>query len=198
MNVGYLVRWAAVTAAVLALLTACATPAPPVRADYDHAVNFNSYRTFGFPPTTGTDRGGYETLATSHFKEAVRREMTVRGYTYTETAPDLLVNFYTEFHDKTEVYSYPGWAMGSWGFYRGHPRYGYYNAWPYYGPDIDVVQYKAGTLKLDVVDAARKHIVWEASVEERLTDESQDNSQPLIDRLVTEMFRRFPRGVAAQ
>ena len=176
------------------LFAGCATPPPVVHSDYDHGVNFANYRTFGFPPSAGTDRGGYETLATSHFKEAVRREMTVRGYTYAETSPDLLVNFYSEVRDKTQVYTYPGWAMGGFGFYRGRPRYGYFSAWPFYEPDIDVVQYKSGKLKLDVVDAAHKQVVWEASVEEPLTDQSQDNPQPMIDRLVTEMFKKFPRG----
>jgi hypothetical protein len=178
------------------LLTACVTSGPVVHTDYDHAANFTAYRTFGFPENTGTDRGGYQTLATSHFKEAVRREMTARGYSYVESGPELLVNFYSEVHDKTQVYPspYPGPYFGTFGFRYGRPRFGFFSAWPFYEPDVDIVQYKSGTLKLDVVDAAHKQLVWEARVEERLTDQAQDNPQPMIERLVAEMFKKFPRS----
>jgi hypothetical protein len=184
--------------AAATLLTACATPPPVVHADYDHGANFAAYHTFGFPPNTGTDRGGYETLATSRLKEAATREMSARGYTYNENSPDLLVNFYSEVRDKTEVYSSPGWFVGSVGWHHGLPRYGYYGfgAGPFYDPYVDVVQYKSRKLKLDVVDAARKKVVWEANVEDRLSEEAQDNPQPLIEQLVTAMFRKFPRGAS--
>ncbi len=189
----------ALAVVTLLLAAACATDrGPPVRSDFDRSIDFSSYKTFGFPENTGTDRGGYTTLVTNHFKEAVRREMTVRGYTYSEASPDLIVNFYNELKDKTRVYSRPGWATtGVWGFGYGRPRYGFYSAWPfYYDNDIDVVQYKSGAIKLDVVDAARKQVVWEANVEERLTDQAQDNPQPVIARLVTELFKKFPRSAS--
>lgn len=183
--------------AVLALLTACATQRGPlIRSDYDRTVDFSAYQTFGFPDNMGTDRGGYTTLVTSHFKDAVRREMTLRGYTYSESAPQLLVNFYQESRDRTRIYSYPGWGPPWWGWGHGfyRPRYGFYSAWPFFYDDLEVVQYRTGTIRVDVIDAARKQVVWEASAEEQLTDAAQDNPQPMIARLVTELFRKFPRS----
>ena len=47
-------------------------------------VNFASYQTFGFPEQTETDRGGYSTLITSYFKQAVRQQMETRGYQYVD------------------------------------------------------------------------------------------------------------------
>ena len=47
---------------------------------------------------------------------------------------------------------------------------------------------------MDVVDAKRQQTIWEASAEERLTDTAIDNPQPNISRLVTELFRKYPRG----
>lgn len=183
------------------LLSACAAKGPLVRSDFNKSVDFGAYRTFGFPPATGTDRGGYATLVTTYFKDAVRREMSVRGYEYSETKPDLLVNFYSEARDKTEVTSRPG-ALTGFGYYGygrprfGYPRYGWYSNWPFYDSDIDVVNYKAGTFKLDVIDAQKEQTIWEARVEERLTEASQESPQPNIARLVTEMFRKYPRGAA--
>ena len=104
------------------VLAGCASKGPVIRSDYDRSVDFSTLHTFGFPAKTGTDRGGYATLITSHFKEAIKREMTVRGFTYTDTNPDILVNFYSEARDKTEVYSYPSGYMGT-GY--GFPGYGF-------------------------------------------------------------------------
>jgi len=170
-----------------------------VRSDFDRRVDLSSYHTFGFPENTGTDRGGYTTLITTYLKDAVRREMTVRGYAYSETSPDLFVNFYSDVRDKTQVYGYGGypWYGGAFAFhgaygYRHYP-YGFYGGWPYYYPPYDVVQYQSGTLRLDLVDAKLKQVVWEASAEERLSDEEQNNVQPLVGRLVTDMFTKFPR-----
>jgi hypothetical protein len=181
----------------------CGSKGPVIRSDYDRTVDFAALHTFGFPPKTGTDRGGYATLVTSHFKEAIKREMTVRGFTFAETNPDILVNFYSEAYDKTEVYSHPSGYMGlgygypGYGFPGyGYPRYGWYSAYPFYG-DVDVVSYTQGVLKIDAVDAKREQTIWEAHVEERLTDKAQDNPQPTIARLVTAMFAKFPYGASA-
>ena len=62
---------------------------------------------------------------------------------------------------------------------------------------MDVVSYTAGLLKVDVVDPNRQQTIWEASVEERLTDKAQDNPQATISRLITAMFAKFPHGAAA-
>jgi hypothetical protein len=178
------------------VILSCASSGPAIRSDYDHSADFASLRTFGFPAQTGTDRGGYATLITAHFKEAIKREMTVRGYTYSDTNPDMIVNFYSEARDKVQVYSHPSGYMGM-GYGYGYPRYGWYSAWPFYFNDVDVVTYTAGLLKVDVVDPNRQQTIWEASVEERLTDKAQDDPQSTISRLITAMFAKFPHGAAA-
>ena len=186
--------------ALVAIVSVGCASGPTIRSDFDRSTNFAAYRTFGFPAQTGTDRGGYATLVTSHFKEAIKREMTVRGYTYAEAEPDILVNFYSDVRDKTKVYSSPGPYMGGFGYGYGHPygypRYGWYSAWPYYD-GVDVVTYTAGTLKIDVVDPKRNQTIWEASIEDRLTDKAQDNPQATIARLITAMFAKYPHGAGA-
>lgn len=182
--------------AALALLAGCGTSAPKVRSDYDRNVNFAGYKTFGFPPSPSTDRGGYATLVTQYFKDAVTHEMTAHGYSYSETEPDLLVNFYSSTHEKVDVYpNYYGsmWLGYGYGYGRyGYPRYGWYSGWPYYEPAVDVVKYTAGQFKIDVIDAKRLQTVWEASVEDRLTETALDNPQPNIARLVSLMMTKVP------
>lgn len=178
---------AAITAVLL--VAGCATNrAPPSRIDYDKKADFSVYRTFGFPKETGTDRGGYSTLVTSYFKSAVTTAMEVRGYKYTEDHPDLLVNFFMNTRDRTEVRSQPSASLG-YGYY-GY-RYGLYNAWPMYDEDRTVT-YKVGTINIDIVDAEKKQLVWEGVSEGRVSDEAMANPKVAVNAVVTELMRQYP------
>jgi len=183
-----------IAAFALCFLAACAAQGPKVHVDYDHAADFNVYRTFGFLKETGTDRGGYSTLVTSYFKSAVRREMEARGFRYVEADPDLMVNFYMAARDVTDVYSYPSASLG-YGYY-GY-RYGLYTAWPFYDRDIETVHYKVGTANVDIVDAKRKQMIWEGVAEGRLTDAAMANPQATINSTVADLFKKFPGKPAA-
>lgn len=180
-------------AATLALLTACAS-GPKVRSDQDPGANFASYRTWNFAPDLGTDRAGYSTLVTSHFKTAVAREMQARGYTQSDQ-PDLLVNFFTTVRDQTSVESTPRVQLGvGIGYYRY--RSGLYGAWPMYH-DVTSTTYQVGTASIDVVDAARKQLVWEGVAEGRLTEKMLDSPGPAIAQAVAEIFTKYPARAGA-
>ncbi|WP_405232589.1 DUF4136 domain-containing protein [Lentisalinibacter salinarum] len=176
-----------------ALVAACAT-GPQLRTDYDRSVDFTRYQTFGFAEELGTDRAGYSSLITSHFKGAVRDEMEALGYRYTETDPDLIVNFYTRVRERSEVRSRPSMTVGV-GYY-GY-RYGLYTAWPMYEQEVDTVHYRVGTANIDVVDAERKQLIWEGVAEGRLTRESLENPKPAIENVVHDLFMQFPTRQAS-
>lgn len=171
----------------IAFLAGCATTrAPDTRIDYDKSVDFSVYRTFGFPKETGTDRGGYSTLVTSYFKDAVRTAMEARGYKYAEENPDLLVNFFMNTRERTELRPDPTFGYGYYGY-----RYGLYDAWPMYGGDRTVT-YKVGTINLDIVDASKKQLIWEGVAEGRVSEESLSNPKVTINAVVTELMRQYP------
>lgn len=178
-------------AASLALLAACAS-GPKIRSDQDPAANFASYRTWNFAPELGTDRAGYSTLVTTHFKTAVAREMQARGYTQSDQ-PDLLVNFYTTVRERTDVQSIPRVQMGL-GYYRY--RSGLYAAWPMYN-DVTSSTYRVGTASIDVIDAARKQLVWEGVAEGRLTEKMLDNPGPAISAAVADIYAKYPARAGA-
>src|SRR5688572_6189689 len=114
--------------ALAVLVAGCAsTRAPQSRIDYDRNVDFSVYRTYGFPKETGTDRGGYSTLVTSYFKNAISTAMEARGYKYAEENPDLLVNFFMNTRERTEVRPNVGAGYGYYGY-----REGLYGGWPLY------------------------------------------------------------------
>jgi hypothetical protein len=180
----------ALYAVALAALAGCATPrTPDIRVNQAPDANFTSYNTFGFPDQTGTDRGGYSTLVTSYFKQAVREQMEQRGYHYVDENPDLLVNFYAKVHEHTEVRSDPSFSA-AYGYY-GY-RYGLYSAWPLYDDNVRTVTYPVGTANIDVVDAHRKQMIWEGVAQGYVSDEAMDHPQESISRVVTQLFARYP------
>ena len=170
------------------VLAACATP-PSIRTDYDHSANFTGYRTYGFPAETGTDRAGYSTLITGHFKRAVGREMEARGYRFDAEKPELLVNFFASSTERTEVQSTPRVTLGA-GYYSY--RLGLYTEWPLYGRDVTTLHYQVGTASIDVVDAARKQLIWEGRAEGRLTTRMLEDPGPAIDKAVADIFDKYP------
>ena len=173
-----------IVALLVAILAGCATTdAPDMRVDYDRKADFSVYRTFGFPKETGTDRGGYSTLVTSYFKNSVTTAMEARGYKYSAENPDLLVNFYMNTRDRTESRPTPG------GYYRY--RDGLYGGWPMY-PDDRTITYQVGTINLDIVDAAKKQLIWEGVSEGVVTEESLANPKVKVNAVVTELMRRYP------
>jgi hypothetical protein len=186
----YFSRVAAAFALTAALFAAgCATTSgPKTRIDYDKAADFSVYRTYGFPKETGTDRGGYSTLVTSYLKSAMSSQMEARGYKYSEDHPDLLVNFYMNTRERTEIRPDARASVG-YGYY-GY-RYGLYNAWPMYDEDRTVT-YKVGTLNLDIVDAEKKQLVWEGVAEGRVNEDELQNPKVAINGVVTELMRQYP------
>ena len=186
-----------IRAATLALisafvLAACATRGPDIRVNSAPDATLGSYSTFGFPEQTGTDRGGYSTIVTNYFKMAVRDQMQTRGYRYVDENPDLIINFFANVRERTEVRSRPGTSFGYYGY-----RYGLYDAWPLYNNNVETVTYPIGTANIDVVDNKRKQLIWEGVAEGRIRDADMDKPQETIARVVAQLFERFPGRASA-
>lgn len=177
-----------VSSALLLTLAACTT-GPDVHVESDRTADFSQYKTFAFVSPLGTDRDGYQTIVSQHLKTATQRELEARGMRLDTNAPQLLINFNASLDDKLRVTSVPmGYGMGG---YYGY-RYGFYSPWPMYNDATIVQQYQQGTLNIDVVDAARKQMIWEGVVTNSVTRKDLDNVQAAIDRAVAAAFARYP------
>jgi len=75
--------------------------------------------------------------------------------------------------------------MGYYGYRRGY--YGGYGL-----SSIETVTYREGTLTLDLVEARRKLLVWQATAEGTVSDEARKNPGPVIEAVVTEMMAPLP------
>ena len=175
-----------VTLGALLSISACSS-APDIRAQHDPTADFGQYKTYNFYADAGPDNTNYQGLFTQYMVVAIDREMQSRGYQKTDD-PDLFVNFNANFQDKTKVTTSP--SMGGYYGYRG----GYYGGWGGYGmaTDTHVRQYTEGTFNIDLVDARKKQLVWEAVYVGKVDEKTFDDLQAKVDNGVPQFFAQFP------
>jgi len=177
-------RLVAATLAAMALLAGCAST-PSVRSDYDKSADFGSFRTFGFLDQ-GTEA---KSLAIQTLEAAATREMESRGYKLA-AEPDLLVHFTGKLEDRADVQSIPGpmygpaWGYGGW---YGAP----YGGWAY-SPQVTTRHYKVGTLVMDIVDRAKRQVVFQAGMEKTVTKKMLENQDAALNAAVANMFATYP------
>lgn len=170
------------------ILSGCES-GPKVRADFDKSVDFSQYKTFGFASPLGTDRAGYKTIVSQYLTAAARAELESRGLKFAETSPQLIVNFNAKLSEKMRADTMPSSTMGM-GYY-GY-RGGYYSAWPAYASETVVSTYTEGTLNIDVVDIARKQMIWEGVAVGSVSEKDSDKLQPAVQRVVAKVFEKYP------
>lgn len=171
-------------------LGACATR-PLIDSQSRAGTDFTAYRSYAYVEQPGTDKTGYSTILTSHFKAAVDREMAARGYVLDAANPDLLVNFFSNVETRSESYSTPTVRMGYYG-YRGGVI-----AVPLYGEDVSTRNYRVGTVNIDVVDAKRKELVWEGVLEGALSRKAMRDPAGAVRSAVSQIFQRYPVAASA-
>ena len=176
-----------VAAAALAL-GACAS-GPDVRVEYDKSAAFDRYNTFAFEAPLGTDRSGYQGAVSRYLTASARRELEARGMRYDDKSPDVRVNFSARLTEKLSVAAPAPIAGGYYGYRRG-----YYSTWSGYAWSDPAMQYTEGTLNVDVVDVARKQLVWESVVAGVVTEAKLADLQSSIDEAVKAAFAKYPRA----
>ena len=176
----------ALLALALVLAGCASTPTrPSVRVESDPRADLAAYRSFGFHAAPGTDRDGYESLVTRVLKARTRMRMEAKGYTYTQTAPELLINFNAHLADHVQITRTPVPPSEYYG-YRS------YEVWRDY--DVEVEQYQEGTLNIDVVDARRGQLVWEGVATGPVTEAVRQDRQAAIERAVDLVLGEYPRA----
>jgi len=158
--------------------------------DYDRSADFGAYRTYNFFENAGPDTGDYQSFFSRYMIDAITIEMEQRGYTKSDN-PDLLVNFNAIMRDKTKVSTTPApMPMGGYYGYRG----GYYGGWGGYGyaTETHVSQYTEGTFNIDIVDNAKKQLVWEAVGVGRVSEDDLENLQQGVMEGVPKFFAGYP------
>ena len=170
-------------------LAGCAS-GPKILYDYDRSANFGAYRTYNFMEDAGPDTGDYQSFFTRYMIDAITIEMEKRGYTKSDN-PDLLVNFNANLQDKTKVTQSSAPMNSGYYGYRG----GRYSGWGVgygYATETHVSQYTEGTFNIDLVDNAKRQLVWEAVGVGKVTEKALENLEQGVKEGVPRFFAGYP------
>jgi len=174
--------------AIAAGASGCASD--PIRSDYDPTADFSQYSTYNFFADAGPEQTNYQSFFSQYMVAAITREMEMRGYSKSND-PDLLVNFNAILQEKTDVRTTPAPSYG--GGYYGY-RGGFYDPWGGYGygTETHVSQYTEGTFNIDLVDARRKKLVWEAVGTGRISQKMLEELEERVNAGVPKFFAKYP------
>jgi Domain of unknown function (DUF4136) len=174
-----LLRWATVAISSLAV-TGCAstmTVSSHVRRD----VDFARYRTYDWGPAdalpTGDPRLDRNPFFQDHVQGAVEKGLFARGFEWSDT-PDLLIHYHASINQRINVD-------------RVDHDHGYC-----YDDDCvaGVLDYEAGTLVLDIVDARTHQVIWRGWAQDSV-DGVLDNPGRMARKItegVTRILARLP------
>jgi len=179
-----------VLAGIPVLLASCASK-PTIQTDYDHTIDFTSYKTYGFFNPMGIENPNYSSIYGSILRDAISKELESRGYAKSDK-PDLMINVSGRLKDKTKVTTTNDPYMGA-GYY-GY-RGGRYGAWGGYGygSSTHVSNYTEGTVNVDIVDHELKRMVWEGVAVGRVKEKkTNEETRASIHAGIQEMFAAYP------
>lgn len=178
-------RTLSVVAAALCtvIVSGCATTMT-VSSHVRDGIDVTQYRSYDWGPAgplpTGDPRLDQDPFFRDHVLGAVEKGLAAKGIQLAGSGtPDLLVHYHASISNRIDVN-------------RTESEYGYCE-----GADCEtwVIEYEAGTLVLDVIDARTNRLIWRGwaqdSVEDALDD--QDRMAQKIDDAVSRMLARFPR-----
>ena len=160
-----------------------------VQTDHDATADFGAFKTFAFAGLADVNKGGIydNTLMQKRIETAVVRELTAKGLRQValNEQADLLVHYWVNVQDKQRLES----GGTSVGVARG-PRGGY--GWGAgYGGGVTTVEYKEGTLILDLVEQVKKELVWRATIVGTLQDSAEENVE-LGNKAIATAFEDYP------
>jgi Domain of unknown function (DUF4136) len=162
------------------LLASCATT-PEIASDYDPSANFATYHTFTLMQQQ--HRGIPNPLVAIRAEEDITQELQRRGYTLAAdpTSADFTVGFTIGSQERTDISSYPAAYAGPWLL-----------GGPYWGSNIDVRQYREGTLAIDVFDGHTHRPVWHGWAQKELTRKDLEQPPEPISKAVSSVLAKFP------
>lgn len=172
---------AAMTVSALAATGCAATMS--VSSHVERGLDLSRYRTFDWGPAdalpTGDARLDQNRFFKDHVQGAVEKGLSARGFELTAAeSPDLLTHYHANITKRINANHVDR-------------AYGYCSR---QDCPPEIVEYEAGTLVLDILDARSNRLIWRGwatnSVEDMLND--PDRMAKTIERAVSEMLRRLP------
>ena len=162
-------------------LAGCATM--NVSSHVERGLDVSRYRTYDWGPAdalpAGDARLEQDPFFQDHLRGEVEKAMTRHGFEWsTGDAPDLLLHYHANITERLDID-------------RLDAQRGYCGE---RGCDVATVQYEAGTLVIDVIDARTNRLIWRGWAQGAVSGmlANQDTMARQINEAVARMFAEFP------
>lgn len=168
-------------------LAACATLS--VGSDHDPAASFSAYHTYiWMPPRTKVDESP-NPLVVQRAHDAIEGALSGKGYQLVSNPAeaDFAVDFTIGSRARTDIRSYPAPYAVPW-----YGERAYWWGRPYWGSDVNVRQYREGTISIDFFDAKTHRPAWHGWARKELTRADLNHSSGSIREAVDSVLAQFP------
>lgn len=167
---------------VLAIATSCSSVR--VSSDFDKTAGFASYKTYAFTPEALSMP--LDDINRNRLLTAVETELAAKGFTKTESNPDVLIDVTIKGEQKQTAT-----ATNTGGYGYGYGRYGYGGGFS--TTTINYDTYVDGTLFIEMIDASKKQLVWQGRGTKTIEpDASQKRREENINYAVKQIFMQYP------
>lgn len=166
--------------AILGVTVSCSSVR--VSSDYDREADFEAYKTYAFTKEALELPVG--DINRKRILQAVSNELTAKGLTASEQ-PDVWISLHVKAEEKQNATATTVSPYGA--------RYGYRWGMGFSATDINIEQYVEGTLFVDMIDVAKKQLVWQGRGVGTLDpDASAEKREQNINNAVTRIFTEYP------
>jgi len=163
--------------------------------DYD----FSHVKTFAWQDPAQPSLAQSNPFMHKFIQDEIERRLAAAGLTKAAAgaAPDVWVTYHgavqnnVELHSDSFGYGFGGYGGAGWGMY------GYGAAGPV-STTTRVVEYKEGTLVVDIVDPTKKELVWRGSSTPILISDSNEKTQKNISKALDAMVKQNSKLRAQQ
>ena len=165
-----------------ALLSDAASVIAQVKTDYDHNVNFNSYKTYSWLTVESGDP-----LWNDRIKQDVDSQLSARGWIKVDSNGDASISAFRSTHNQKTLDTFYNSFGGGWGWRRfGGGGFG--------GDGFSTTTTHIthiGNVVVDVFDSHTKKLIWRGTDSDDLSSNADKNIKKLAKDIET-MFKKFP------
>ena len=159
--------------------------AQKVRFDYDHGAKFTGFSTYRLVRVG--DNPAISQLYDQRIQAAMEEELAKKGLRRVPTGGDLVIGYQGAVEKETQYTTFND--GGAWGY---GPGWGYGAGWG--GPSMSTTTQTTipvGVLTIDVMDPAKKQLLWRGMATDTLSDKPDKNNKK-IAKAVKKVFEKYP------
>jgi hypothetical protein len=176
--------------AIALLLAPAVAAAQKVSYDYEKSADFKSFKTYAHK--AGTKVG--QELIDQRIVAAIDEQMKAKGFTLSESNPDVVVVYHTTFDKQKDISTFSSGYGGGYGPY----GYGWGGAWGggMATTNTTVRDILVGTLVIDMADVKKNQLVWRGMATKEInTQANPEKRDKSITNAMKKIFKNYPPKV---